>query len=221
LIADLTGALEGLAGSGVAVAIREIVAPADPLWPAEQIAMARALPARLAEFSAGRAAARAAIRHLGLPPTAIPVGPDRAPIWPAGVVGSISHTAGVCAAIVAQVGAIHGIGVDLEPNEPLDTDLWAEVCGDDELEWLAGLPKAQRGQAARLIFSAKECTYKCIYPQVRTVLGFDAIAILPDLAGGGFAAKPRLRIGPFSQDGVLCGGYVIIGGLIATVMVLR
>lgn len=219
MISGLKAALERLAGPDIAVAVQEVAASSKPLWAEERIAMARAVPSRLAEFTAGRAAARAAMQALGLPELAIPMGPDRAPVWPAGVVGSMSHTGGICVALVGRTDQVSAIGVDLELNEPLEPDLWAEVCSADERTYLNGLPDG--GRVARLIFSAKECSYKCIYPHVRTILGFDAMTILPDAGEGVFAAKPMRQLGPFGPDTVLRGGYAVIGGLIATVMVLR
>ena len=221
MINGLIAALQQLAGPGVAVAVRDSAELSEPAWPVETVTMTRASPARLAEFSAGRAAARAALHTLGQPQAAIPSGPDRAPVWPLGIVGSISHTRGICAALVGQAGPIRAIGVDLEPDEPLDPDLWADICGPVELDFLTGLPPADRGRAARLIFSAKECTYKCIYPQMRTVVGFDAMTLTVDLTGSGFAATPRFQLGPIGPDDRLCGGYAVVAGLIATVMVLR
>ena len=221
MITALNEALQQLAGPGVGVAVQDVSAPSAPLWARERLAMVRAVPSRIAEFTAGRAAARQAMQALGLPEAAIAMGADRAPVWPAGVVGSISHAGGMGAALVARVGAIAGIGLDLELNEPLPPDLWPEVCTSAELIALTKLPAAAQGQTARLIFSAKECCYKCIYPHTKAVLSFGAMEIRPDLTGNTYAATLVEPAGPFAPGTTWVGGFARIGGLIATVMVSR
>ena len=183
--------------------------------------MARAVPNRLAEFTAGRAAARCAMAALGLPHTAIPAGQDRAPVWPDGVVGSIAHADGICAAIVARLGSVWAVGVDLEPGVALDPDLWPQVCTMPEQAFLASQPKEFRGHFAKLIFSAKESAYKCIYPHIQTVLGFDAMQISIDLSRHQFTATLCQPVGRWAKGDQLTGGYGRANGLIVTAMVLR
>ena len=183
--------------------------------------MARAVPQRLAEFTAGRAAARTAMQALGLPKAAIPQCADRAPIWPKGVVGSITHADGICAALVGRAGQVAAIGIDLELDDPLPTDLWPEVCTSSELALLGDLPVKAAGQMARLIFSAKECCYKCIYPQTRIVLGFGAMQILANPDGDRFQAKLIQQVGPYGPNSSLRGRYALVGGFLVTVMILH
>lgn len=221
MTAGLIAALQHLAGADVAVAVRPVAGPVDPLWPAEQLAMARAIPSRQAEYAAGRSAARAAMQMLGLTLADIPTGPDRAPVWPSGIVGSISHTRGLCVAMVARAGAIRGIGVDLELSDPLPADLWPEVLTIAERADLDRLPDADRGRTAKLIFSAKECTYKCIYPQIQTVLGFWEMEIRIDPVHQTFAATLLKQAGPIAAGTVWGGGYALTDGLIAAVIVHR
>jgi 4'-phosphopantetheinyl transferase EntD len=221
VIEDLTAVLQRLAGPDVAVAVHNATAPSEPLWAKERSAMARALPARLAEFTAGRAAARSAMQVLGLPKAAIPQGPDRAPQWPPGVMGSISHTDGICLALVGRAGAVAAIGVDLELNDPLPPDLWPQVCTGPELDALHSVPDMVPALVARLIFSAKECSYKCIYPQIRTVLGFDAMHIRVKIEDSSFSATLNQTAGAFEPGMTWQGRYGQVGGLLVTVMVLR
>ena len=72
--------------------------------------MARAVPQRRREFFAGRLAAHRAMEALGHLPEPVPMGQDRAPVWPQGLVGSISHGAGACAAMYGQKGAFQRSG---------------------------------------------------------------------------------------------------------------
>jgi 4'-phosphopantetheinyl transferase EntD len=220
LIKALTAALEQIAVPGVAVAVQTATAPSEPLWARERIAMMRAVPQRVAEFTAGRAAARMAMQALGLPKAAIPLGPDRAPIWPKGVVGSISHTDGTCVALVGRLGLVEAIGIDLELIDPLPSDLWSEVCTGAELAALDDQPAKAAGQMARLIFSAKECCYKCIYPQTRTFLGFGAMQILVHSDGDRFEATLLQPVGSFASGTILKGRVARVGGFLATVLIL-
>ena len=50
----------------------------------------------------GRACARAALANLGQGEAVIGIDEAGAPLWPAGVVGSITHTKGYAAALVAK-----------------------------------------------------------------------------------------------------------------------
>lgn len=86
----------------------------EPLFPGEEVAVLDAFPARRAEFRTGRALARRALRAAGVRPQAILTGPRGAPQWPTGLVGSITHCAGYCAAVLARTDRLAGIGVDAE-----------------------------------------------------------------------------------------------------------
>src|SRR5450432_2196927 len=82
------------------------------LTPEESDFLAGAVPGRVKEFGAGRACARAGLASLGWNDVSIPSGPDRAPIWPDGVVGSITHVEDYCLAVVARQDRIASLGVD-------------------------------------------------------------------------------------------------------------
>nr|WP_255670550.1 4'-phosphopantetheinyl transferase superfamily protein [Cognatishimia sp. F0-27] len=139
--------------------------------------VARAIPARRAEFSAGRHAARRALAALERGYDAIPAGPDRAPVWPEGICGSITHSGIWAIACIGSSVRWRGIGIDLEPADPLDGDLIDEVAQPHEL---GGSP--DRARAARCVFSAKEAVFKAQYPATGLMFGFDGISV--DLSAG-------------------------------------
>jgi 4'-phosphopantetheinyl transferase EntD len=143
-----------------------------PALPGE--ALPRAIPRRQREFAAGRAAARMA---MGRPDQPLPMRPDRAPLWPAGIVGSISHSDSACLAIAAPRTQFRGLGLDLEPDVPLDRDLWETVLVAGEREWLEALPEADQGASAKLIFAAKEAVYKAQYAISEHLFGFEGVEI--------------------------------------------
>jgi len=200
---------------GIAAALRDLLdttagiavtdpAAASPLWPQEAAAIAKAIPRRLTEFAAGRRAARSALAQLGLPPTAIPQAPDRAPIWPSGVTGSISHCARCCVAVAAQRTDYETLGVDVTPATPLDPDLIALVCTPVEHRWVTTQP--QPHLAAKLIFCAKEAVYKAQYQLTGKVIGFHAVSLKIDngtFETGCSPALPTMKGGILVQDGLI------------------
>jgi 4'-phosphopantetheinyl transferase EntD len=168
------------------------------------------------EFAAGRRAARAAMVELGQRGVAIPMGPDRAPVWPEGLVGSISHTDTHCLAAVARSGNVRSLGLDLETDLPLQQDLWPEICTSDEMAWLATQPTPTRGHLARLIFSAKEAVYKAQYPLTGQLLEFDAFEIIFDVVGGGFTAATQPPNRSLATKNVFLGRFSRVEHSLAT-----
>jgi 4'-phosphopantetheinyl transferase EntD len=150
----------------------------DELYAEEQSLIARALPKRQAEFRAGRACARRALASMGVPPGPLLAQDDRTPKWPSGIVGSITHTDGFCAAVVARERDARGVGLDAEPDAALDPSLEAAICTPAERRWLDANAPADRGRLGRLVFSAKEAFYKCQYPLTKTFLDFLEVELI-------------------------------------------
>ncbi len=212
-------ALRDLFPPEVAVAVRDPRLPHTGLLPEEESAIGGAVERRRREFAAGRAAARQAMDALGLPKRPIPMGRDRAPVWPEGVVGSISHSDAFCLAAVARSDRVLALGVDVEPDLPLEETLWDSVLTPDELAWLSARPAGERGRLARLIFSAKECVYKARYPLTRTLHGFTDMRVDLDLPAGAYRAVLLRDIGSSGRESWM-GGFHSEGGVILTFLVL-
>ena len=155
-----------------------IVEADDPaLWeggllPEEAACIRHAVPKRQREFTAGRNCARLALRHLGLDPVpAVRVGPQREPLFPAGVSGTLTHTHGYCAAAVVRQGAVRSIGIDAEVNEPLDDGIARLVLVPAEQAMLHAV--AVPGLCAdKLLFSIKEAFYKAYFQVAGRYLDF-------------------------------------------------
>lgn len=132
----------------------------DPRWVAvseEDALVEHATPERAREFLAGRGCARVGLRAIGHVDAPLLIGPDRAPVWPSGATGSISHAMGRVVAAVAPTTAYAGIGVDLERCGPLAeslTDLVLPVPSERHLLEAFG------SDATVLALSAKESVYK-------------------------------------------------------------
>jgi len=164
-------------------------------------------PIRRREFTLGRNAARHALRRLGIPAATIGRHPeDRDPVWPAGVVGSISHSHGVAAAACAPADRVLGIGLDLERAGPLGDDLVAEICRPDELAHLRELAPHPVDWPKQL-FTIKEAAYKAWFPRTRTPLEFHAMRVSLDPVTRCFsasvqhAATARLGEAPWVLEG--------------------
>ncbi len=136
-----------------------IVAPAN---------IQRSVAKRRGEYLAGRLCARAALLALTGRGEVPATGEDRAPIWPAGVSGSITHGAGWAMALVARKGDWRGLGLDmeqrLEPERALR--LAEEILTPAELQRLALLPAEAQAERVTLTFSLKESLFKALYPLV-------------------------------------------------------
>jgi len=174
------------------VAAAEAFDDAGPraLFPAEEAAVARAVPKRRSEFATGRACARAALAKLGLPPVPIVPGPHGAPQWPPGVTGSITHCAGYRASAVAHLSDVASLGLDAEPNGALPDGVLDRIAVARERAWLPELAAAVPGVSwDRLLFCAKESVYKAWFPLTRRWLGFEQAAITVDPQAGTFTAE--------------------------------
>jgi 4'-phosphopantetheinyl transferase EntD len=210
-----------LLDSPVGTAEMDPRAPGEALYPEEESAVARAVPARRREFIAGRTCARRAMRAIGEPPAALPQGEDRCPVWPAGLVGTITHTGTWCAAaVVRSADGFRALGVDIETASPLRADLLSTVCLPQELEELGASPCERRALFGKLVFSAKESAFKCQYALSRTLLDFHAMRIVFDWPGDGFTAVFQRDAAPFARGDTLRGRALIDQGYIATAIAL-
>jgi 4'-phosphopantetheinyl transferase EntD len=198
-----------------------------PLHPGEAPAVARAVPKRRAEYAAGRACAREALAGLGLPPGPILRDAERgAPVWPSGIVGSITHCDGYRAAAVARSADILTLGIDAEPHAPLPEGVLDVVQSTAaERDALAAL--VTHGPDVhwdRLLFSAKETVYKAWYPFHRRMLGFTEAELLfardTDTADRGSFTARLLVPGPLLAEGVgpdvFRGRWLVRDGLLVT-----
>lgn len=206
-LGQIEAALRALFPAQVAVALCTLAA-ADPrdLWPEESAAVSGAVPRRLAEFTAGRQAARTALAVLGQAPVALPMGPDRAAIWPEGIAGSIAHAAGLAVA-VARRGA--PLGVDVEEDSPLPDDLWPTLTSPEER---AAFPPGDTGQQVRRVFAAKEAVFKAQPQGARAMFGFDAVRVT--LVEDGFDAQFLVDAGAFRTGERLRGRLALVEGLV-------
>ena len=120
---------------------------------------------------------------------------------------------------VMETDGTYRIGVDIEPDAPLEEALWDSVLRPEELAWLDARPAGDRARLARLIFSAKECAYKCQYPLTRALLDFDDFSIA--IEAGAFHARFQRPVSPFGQGAALSGRWTAAEGALLTALALR
>lgn len=188
------------------------------LWPEERHALGQVVAGRWWDWVMGRRCAREALTELGVDPSPILSGSKREPLWPAEVVGAITHTRGFAAAAVARSHETAGIGLDAEPDEPLPDGVLRRIASEAEQRWIVECQSSVIGVAHpdRLVFSAKESVYKVWYPIARAWLGFDDAHIDFDVAERRFEARIS-RDGPLTT---LKGTYTSVDGVIMTAIEL-
>ncbi len=150
------------------------------LFDAEAAAIKEASETRQREFASGRAAAHRTLRKLGFSPSPVLKGDSGEPLWPRGVVGSISHCKGLAFCGVAFSKECASIGVDVEEVNRVRPRLAQRILTENELyEW--DRDKAPLWLA--VAFSAKEAFFKFQYPIAKASVGFKDVMIKHDEDG--------------------------------------
>ncbi|WP_060179318.1 4'-phosphopantetheinyl transferase family protein [Streptomyces sp. IMTB 1903] len=165
--------------------------PESTLFPEESEALGPARhEGRRREFTTVRHCARRALADIGVPPVPVLPGERGAPVWPPGVVGSMTHSAGYRAAAVARSVHVRALGIDAEPHAALPGETLGAVTRPEERERLAALAADfPRVHWDRLLFCAKEAVYKAWFPMAGRRLGFRDASVTFDPAGGTFRAE--------------------------------
>lgn len=176
-------------------------------------------PMRQTDFLYGRAAAREAIHTLGRSDTFVGTHSDGTPVWPQGIVGSISHSTGVCMAVVAQASDYNAIGVDIERIDRVETDLWPHICTEEERLWLEQMLPAEAQINASIIFCAKEAFFKMQWPITQEWLDFDDVVVT--LRDGHFLVTVPKPLPPLTSA-TFVGTYAVWNAyVVATVADMR
>jgi 4'-phosphopantetheinyl transferase EntD len=147
------------------------------LTPREWDSIRHCAERRIVDFCCGRMCARRALAEFGIAGFDLLSAEDRQPIWPPGLIGSITHTDGFAAAVVAERRIAAGLGLDVERIEAVRSELWQPICTPEELERLRALPNDERALTGALTFVAKEAFFKCQYPLAGERFGFDEVEL--------------------------------------------
>jgi 4'-phosphopantetheinyl transferase EntD len=186
--------------------------------------IARSVAKRRNEFVTVRHCARLALGELGVPPVPILKGEKGEPCWPDGVVGSLTHCDGYRGAAVGRNDAVRSVGIDAEPHEVLPHGVLDAISLPAERAELSALP--DRLHWDRILFCAKEATYKAWFPVTRRWLGFEDahITFTVDETATAGEFESRILIDPSAPLGPpltsLRGRWSVRDGLALTAIVL-
>ena len=171
---------------------------------------------RREEWVGGRLALHQALDVIGGPHQPLLSGEGGEVVAPRGWSVSVSHKRELAVGIASRA---HGgsVGIDLETAEPQRLSIAPKVLRPEELELVEGLPESRRWVAVLERFTLKEAFYKAVYPFVRRFVGFQEVAVHPDLDGSA-TFESHMEDGPFEAFGRTewFNGYVV-----ATVRVER
>ena len=187
--------------------------------PEEEELISRAVAKRRNEFVTARHCARLAMGQLGVPEAPILKGEKGDPRWPDGLVGSLTHCDGYRGAVVGRSAAVRSVGIDAEPHGVLPA-----ISLPAERHEISALPAGLHWD--RILFCAKEATYKVWFPLTQRWLGFEDAHITFDVDSGGTTGTfvSRILIDPAARSGPpltqLAGRWSVAQGLALTAIVL-
>ncbi len=187
-----------------------LFAPAEIVMPVE---VQRSVPKRQAEYLAGRYLAKRVLSRLNISGYVLASGVDRAPVWPTGIAGSISHNVDhVLCAVHRCDEQICGVGLDIESwmSDARADSLWPGIADDMEYDWLHRHAPVKFAQMLTLSFSAKESLFKALYPQVKCYFDFlDARMTALDTAQQTFTLQLLTSLSPeFPAGRCFSGRYL-------------
>jgi phosphopantetheine--protein transferase-like protein len=156
----------------VATAARRIGHDTIGLYPQELELISKAIDKRRCEFAAGRACARKALGAIGYAPMPILRAASSAPLWPDGILGTISHSHTWAGAAVSRAEHLAGIGLDIETVGRVTINIARKVLTGAESTLFQTQPEEEQQNFLALLFSVKEAVYKCLSPVVPVHMGF-------------------------------------------------
>jgi 4'-phosphopantetheinyl transferase EntD len=210
--------LERILPAAVAVATRRDDLLDASLFEREAEIVAGAVEKRRREFGTARACARDALGQLGVPPREILSGPRGEPLWPEGIVGSITHCDGYRGCAVGRRTDFAAIGIDAEVDAALPNGLLGDIALPEEQRELSALARDDPTPSwDRLLFSIKESVYKAWFPLAGRWLGFEDARVSIDRENRSFTARLLVRgpvlagreVSGFSGTWLLAEGIVL------------
>ncbi|MCZ0726787.1 4'-phosphopantetheinyl transferase family protein [Mycolicibacterium iranicum] len=218
----LPGGVDALAAAELYSDPRELA----PL-PEEEPLIAKSVAKRRNEFITVRYCARQALVDLGMEPVPILKGDKGEPCWPDGVVGSLTHCEGFRGAAIGLREQVRSLGIDAEPHDVLPNGVLDAISLPIERHELGTMPGGVHWD--RVLFCAKEATYKAWYPLTHRWLGFEDAHITFDVdssdgTGQRGTFTSRILIDPAAESGPpltsLSGRWSVRDGIALTAIVL-
>jgi 4'-phosphopantetheinyl transferase EntD len=175
---SLQRAIDALAVPGLLIGHR-VISQGDELalLPEEMASLSFPAIERRRASGAARRVARELMNSMGFASLPILRSTLGAPIWPAGVVGSMAHDNRIAVAAVGLLRDLNAVGIDIEPAASLPPDMLELIATPREHRAIAD----NNPLGAKLLFAIKEAVYKAAYPLDHEFLDFHDIEV--DLAG--------------------------------------
>ena len=176
---------------------------------------------RKAEYLGGRYCASLSLACRFASQQQVNTGKHREPIWPLGVVGSISHCATKAIAVTGLNTDYKYVGIDYEEivSNKNYYRLKQYILAHDEMYAFKQSDLCQE-RILTLVFSAKESLYKALFPYVKRFFGFkDAKMVCVDLNTGLFQIQLVNQICKDYPIGkVFTGEFRFIGNHVLTLI---
>lgn len=191
------------------------------LPPEEAACIKRAGEKRKHDFVTGRVCAHRALGQLGgLAAVPICSGERDEPLWPPGVVGSITHCRGYRACAVAWARDVVSVGIDAEVAVALRHGVLEAIASPRERRRLMVEDRALA--LDKVLFSAKEAVFKAWFPLTEAMLEFDDIDVSLEPREGVFRARvlvsgPKLNGTRLTE---FCGRWCVDAGIVITATVV-
>src|SRR5690606_2169366 len=190
-------------------------------------ALRDAVSKRKAEFLAGRYCARQALAELDPAASKVPEiarRENRAPCWPAGIVGSITHSKGYAAAAVAWQQDVYALGIDSEATikERTANNVASHILTGEEVYEENRALFRSANHYLTLVFSAKESIFKALHPHVQRYFDFrDAVIELDADRAGRFRFRLLKDLNEEFTEGFEAeGSYALDGDFVHTAVLL-
>ncbi|MGK5049773.1 4'-phosphopantetheinyl transferase family protein [Janthinobacterium sp. GB4P2] len=157
----------------------------DDIFQTEKInfpdSVQRSVRSRKSEFFYGRLCAKSALHQYGFLSAQVGIGRSREPVWPSGLVGAITHTKELAAAIALPASVCNGVGLDVEILSRTSALVGMQdiVASTRELSYLRSQNDLHGlDLLLLLVFSAKESFFKAVFGAVQDYFDFDAIEVV-------------------------------------------
>ncbi len=184
----------------------------------------RAVAKRKAEYLAGRFCAKQALAKHGIENFVIKSDKNRAPLWPGGIKGAITHSNHNALVAVNNSPDVLGIGIDVESvmTDKTMNDVKEAIVKGNEHRFLT-IPEATAGTVVSLIFSIKESFFKAAYPSTGFYFDFDAVTVdVLDFDKNTFSLTVNQDLNPKIRPGMQYSGqFCFLGEQVLSLLVLR
>lgn len=174
---DIASSLLGFFPESMDYKYSDIGVNLQPVHRLEEECTRRFCSSRRREFIVGRMCARYLLERIGVKDFPLLVGDSRSPLWPEGIVGSITHQDSHCLVIAGGRDCNMSVGVDVETIQSIDCDSQKQLFTKAEIEFNSAQHKGSESSFYIMAFSIKEAIFKCLYPLVREYIEFHDVQV--------------------------------------------